>query len=251
MFSSLLKPLYKDVKTFILDTLFPITCISCNADGLLICEDCKSTLKKIENQRCIVCQKQAVFGITHKNCQTKNSADGLVSFYNYHDEKIAKIIITGKYKFIPDVFKILGQMVASKINDSNEYKLSYFAKAKKDEPTINYQLVPIPLHPSRLRWRGFNQSEVLAGKISELLNIPCTSVLVRCKLTKTQKDLNKADRQKNLKDAFKLTPNADMKNKNIILIDDVTTTGSTLNQAAKILKQHGAAQVICLTVARD
>jgi ComF family protein len=241
MLKNFIFPLCQDIKLFILNMLFPITCITCSADGLLICADCKSSLKKLKNQLCIVCQKQAIFGLTHPNCLTPYRADGLISFYDYHDENIAKILIAGKYKFIPDVFKILGQMLANNLSNFNDYKL----------PTTNYQLVPVPLHSTRLRWRGFNQSEILVKQICKYSHIPNINALVRPKLTKTQKDLNKQERQKNLVDAFKLAPNANVKNKNIILVDDVTTTGSTLSQATKVLKQNGAKSVICLTVARD
>ena len=240
MLNAFIKPIYQDIKLFVLDTLFPITCISCGADGVLICLDCKSIFKKLEHQLCIVCQKQAVFGLTHSKCQSPYTADGLISFYNYHDEKIAKIIIAGKYKFIPNVFAELGQIIALQLISPYPHIL-----------ISNFTIVPIPLHRTRMKWRGFNQSQILAGTISHYLNIPCDNVLVRCKITKTQKDLNKEERKNNLKDAFRLSPKADIKNKKIILIDDVTTTGATLQQAAKILKQKGASKVICLTVARD
>lgn len=241
MLKNFIFPLYQDFKLFILNILFPIICITCEADGELICTSCKLSLKKLENQLCIVCQKQAIFGLTHPNCLTPYRADGLISFYDYHDENIAKILIAGKYKFIPDVFKELGTLVAERFQKNHMNIIG----------TIPYTLVPIPLHSTRLRWRGFNQSEILAKQISKYSHIPNINVLVRHKLTKTQKDLNKQERQKNLTDAFKLAPNANVKNKNILLVDDVTTTGSTLSQAAKVLKQNGAKSVICLTVARD
>jgi ComF family protein len=239
MLQTFVKPLFVDVKTFVLDTLFPISCLSCGTEGEFICGDCKSTIKSLEHQRCIVCQKAAPFGFTHPHCQTPHGADGLISFFDYHDEKISKIIIGGKYNFIPQTFELLGQIIAHQLS-TNYHLLS-----------SNYSIAPIPLHVTRHRWRGFNQAEVLCKSIADVLGVPKQELLVRSKMTKTQKDLNKESRSKNVADAFKLKPGADVHNKNIILVDDVTTTGSTLQEAAKILKRNGAVKVICLTVARD
>jgi competence protein ComFC len=240
MYQALIKPLFKDVKTFVLDTLFPISCLSCGMEGTFICVDCKMLLKTLEHQRCIVCQKPTPFGLTHTGCQTPHGADGLISFYDYHDDKMAKIIIAGKYSFIPAAYEVLAAMIAQKIKQQFPNLL-----------TSNFFLTPIPLNNSRKRWRGFNQAEVLCQELSKQLILPCISVLVRGKSTKTQKDLKKEQRQKNMQDAFILAKNAAIRGKNIILVDDVTTTGATLQEAAKILKRNGAKKVICLTIARD
>jgi competence protein ComFC len=241
MYQTFIKPLFSDVSTFILDTLFPISCLGCGEEGEFICADCKVLMKTLEHQRCIVCQKNTPFGITHPHCQTPYGADGLISFYNYHDEKVAKIIIGGKYNFIPQTFELLGQMAAEKILTEHQNLLT----------ANSYELSHVPLHTTRLRWRGFNQSEVLAQSIGKSIGIGHQNLLVRTKITKTQKDLNKEERSKNIAEAFKLKPGTDVHDKNIILVDDVTTTGATLQEAAKILKRNGAAKVICLTVARD
>jgi ComF family protein len=240
MYSTFFKPLFSDIKTFVLDTLFPISCLSCGDEGEFVCGDCKATMKKLEHQRCIVCQKNTPFGFTHLYCQAPNGADGLVSFYNYHDEKVSKILIAGKYNFLPKVYEILGQMIALELQSN--FLISQFP---------NFYLVPVPLHASRQRWRGFNQAEILCQSLNKNLGLACINVLVRCKITKTQKDLKKDGRLKNVANAFKLKPGADVRNKNIILVDDVTTTGATLQEAAGVLKRNGAAKVICLTVARD
>jgi len=240
MYQAFIKPLYQDAKTFVLDTLFPISCLSCGEEGNFICVDCKMTMKQLEHQRCIVCQKQTPFGLTHSGCQTAHGADGLISFYNYHDDKVSQIIIKGKYSFIPGTYEVLGKIITQKIKKDHERLIS-----------TPYTLTPIPLHSSRKRWRGFNQAEILCQTLSAELNLPIADVLQRNKITKTQKDLKKEQRLKNVSDAFKLKADADVRGKSIILVDDVTTTGATLQEAAKILKHNGAAKVICLTVARD
>jgi len=250
MYRAFIKPLAADVKNFILDTLFPISCLACDGQGFFVCPDCKSTMKILEHQRCIICQMPAPFGITHPKCLTPHGADQLISYYDYHDKKIAQIIIKGKYSFIPNAFKELGIMLAQKIKNEHSYLLQ----------ATTYNLIPIPLHSSRKRWRGFNQAEILCEALSKELNLPVADVLQRSKITKTQKDLNKEQRSKNVKDAFTVSPSPfngragerlQIHANNFILVDDVTTTGSTLQQAAKTLKQNGATKVICLTVARD
>lgn len=258
MYKTFLKPFFTDIKTFVLDTLFPISCLACGEEGTFVCNDCKSTITKLEHQRCIVCQKNTPFGLTHPHCQTPFGADGLISFLNYHDQKVADIIIKGKYNFLPGVYEELGKLAADKLKAEHQH---IFA----DNPI----LVPVPLHSSRRRWRGFNQAEILCRALSEQLNLPVADVLQRSKITKTQKDLKKDARLKNVSGAFALSPSPllfkegchpqsdgvvgafTITNKNIILVDDVTTTGATLTEAAKVLKRNGAAKVVCLTVARD
>ena len=112
----------------------------------------------------------------------------------------------------------------------------------------------IPLHKNRENWRGFNQSEILAEKIAVKHNFLHHKILARKKNTRTQKDLKKKSREENIKDAFMLSPDfksSQIKNKNIILIDDVVTTGSTFLEAAKVLRKNGSGAVLCIAFARD
>jgi ComF family protein len=112
-------------------------------------------------------------------------------------------------------------------------------------------LVPIPLHPARLRERGYNQSELLARRVSALTGIPISGALRRVKNTKTQaRIVDEAARMRNLKGAFAVRPDAGLKDKQVILIDDVTTTGATLNAAAQVLKQAGVGAVYALVIAQ-
>ena len=242
MYHSFLKPFYHDIKSLVLDTLFPIYCLACETEGSkFVCDACADVLTPLPQQFCIACQKMSVGGLTHPHCQSPHTADGLISVYDYHDEKVSNILIKGKYSFLPDVYKQLGIILADVI--------------KKDFPFLLesgiYHLTPIPLHWMRQRWRGFNQSEILAQSLAQNLDSSCINVLVRCRFTKTQKNLKKPERIKNLESAFKLNQDTDVSNRNFILIDDVTTTGSTLHEAAKVLKRNGAAKIFCLTVARD
>jgi predicted amidophosphoribosyltransferase len=203
-----------------------------------------------------------------------------VSFFDYHDEKIKKSIIHGKYYFLSGAYDLLGKLIAQQIL-TRDYKNIFNLKINNQESaehstllapnsSLPFTLTPIPLAKSRQRWRGFNQAEVLCKSLSSELGLPLAHTLKRKKSTKTQKDLKRNERITNVQDAFAVSPparggvpratveggggsedNILIKNNNFLLVDDVTTTGSTLLEAAKVLKRNGAAKVWCLTVARD
>jgi competence protein ComFC len=255
-------PLLTDIKHIALDTLFPITCLCCDTPGDFTCERCLQKLVRLSPQRCMVCQKAALHGITHKSCQSAVTPDGCLSVFDYHDEDIADILIQAKYKFLPSAYNRFGHAVADFI--SAEHMQEYFK---------TYVVCPIPLHKNRLRWRGFNQADILGKTVSERLSLSFEPLLSRVRSTKTQKDLDKKARGNNMAEAFGLHHDKtdyqarildwffdyskpprlkiSVRNKNVLLIDDVITTGSTLLEATKILKQNGAHSVWCVTVARD
>lgn len=242
MFNSFLKPLFYDLKTLFLDTLFPIYCLVCETEGpKFICNDCVNKLTPLPFQLCIICHKMSIGGLTHPKCQSPHSPDALISIFNYTDKKIANILIKGKYSFLPAIYNELGILMAKKLTENFPSLLN----------ANHYTLTAIPLHWMRQRWRGFNQSQILAETLSKELNMPVANILERKRFTKTQKNLKKEERIKNINNAFKLKDDTDVHNQNIILIDDVSTTGSTLLEAVKVLKRNGASKVYCLTVARD
>ncbi len=249
MYNSFLKSLYRDIKTFTLDTLFPIYCIACEREqegSKFICDDCVGKLTPLSHQFCVVCHKMSIGGLTHPKCQTPHSPDGLISILDYQDEKVADILIKGKYSFLPKLYDELGALMARHLTENYPAWLH----------ATRYTLTAVPLHWMRQNWRGFNQAQILAQALAKELNLPCCEVLSRKKFTKTQKNLKKDERVKNVDSAFSLSPKilspkSYILNQDVILIDDVTTTGSTLKEAVKVLKRNGAAKVYCLTVARD
>lgn len=112
-------------------------------------------------------------------------------------------------------------------------------------------IIPVPLHKSRERERGFNQAFELARQFSRVARIPLpTELLVRTRPTKVQAGLSRRERRINLKGAFEVSRSGMIKDKTLLLIDDVFTTGATLNECAKILKEHGARRINVLTLAR-
>jgi len=110
--------------------------------------------------------------------------------------------------------------------------------------------VPVPLHPTRERERGFNQASLLSGLLSAQTSIRSQRVLERVRYTTTQTALDRSERMENLHNAFRLRKNADVRGLRVLLIDDVLTTGSTLSECARVLKRAGAISVHAATAAR-
>src|SRR6266508_3926100 len=111
-------------------------------------------------------------------------------------------------------------------------------------------IVPVPLHPTRQRERGFNQASLLAELLSAQVSIQSRPALERIRYTITQTALDRAERMENLHNAFRLRKNMDVRGLRVLLIDDVLTTGSTLSECARILKRAGAISVHAATAAR-
>lgn len=241
MYQTFLKPFWRDIQKLVLEILFPIYCAECNKEGWFLCEQCQNQLKPIYQQVCIACKKPSLAGLTHPRCQTPLMADQLISIFDYKDKIINKLIIQGKYYFIPDIFKLFGELMAPRL-------LANYPLLFKNTDII---LSPLPLHAWRRRWRGFNQAEILCKILAQNSNLKTENLLIRKRFTKTQKNLEKTERQKNIANAFAFTPKKEAVPKQVILVDDVTTTGFTLLEAAKVLKRNGVEKVTCLTIAKD
>ncbi|HEX4640287.1 MAG TPA: ComF family protein [Chthoniobacterales bacterium] len=111
-------------------------------------------------------------------------------------------------------------------------------------------IVPVPLHPARERERGFNQAALIAELLATSSAIPARPVLERIRYTTTQTAYDRAERMENLRGAFRLRKNRDVRGLRVLLIDDVLTTGSTLSECARVLRDAGAASVLAATAAR-
>lgn len=124
------------------------------------------------------------------------------------------------------------------------------SRSREEIPEV---LVPVPLHPARQRKRGYNQAEVFAEKLAEEMELPMNARLIRrVKKTKRQKELGPAERRKNLEGAFALAKPGQMKYCRILLVDDIYTTGSTVDAIASLLKVNGAEQVdfVCAAICK-
>lgn len=229
---------------FMLDLLYPITCIHCGTFGQWICDECFKKIPQKREQVCPLCERRITpDGQTCFQCLRKTSLDGMLVATDYTNAIVQSAIHHYKYQFLPDLHEPLGNLLLRSISDSHLQ--------------IPDMIIPVPLHPRRLRWRGFNQSHLLATHVGLrlLIQFPipvCTDILIRERYTPSQKSItNHADRRMNITDAFSISSADKISGKRIILVDDVATTGSTLFECAKTLKKHGAKSVIAVVIARQ
>jgi competence protein ComFC len=228
----------------ILDFLFPRHCLGCGKVGSYFCSNCLNLVLLKDEQICPLCEKGTFGGLTHPGCRRPFGLDGLTSIFAYKGV-VAKAIKKLKYKFVKDLAEELVELFLSFCGE--EKLFSDFCRL----PDV--VLVPIPLHPRRLRWRGFNQAELLGKLIAKNLGIKFVpDLLVRVKDTRPQVDLDRKCRQQNILGAFRKNPNSQfvIRNSLILVFDDVWTTGATLREAGKVLKRNGAKKVWGLTIAR-
>jgi len=238
-----LRELLNDVS----DIIFPPQCLACAEiinlpKSQVFCAACQEKISFITGSICPICgipfwespAGSHICGncLTNKPCYTQ--ARSVAGFETVTMDTIHKF----KYGRRISLGNALGSFMAdfSFPNfDFSEYSL----------------LVPVPLHIKRLRERGFNQSLLLAKEMGKKYKIPVNfSLLKRCKFTLTQTGLNRAEREKNIKGAFAVADKKKVTDKNIILIDDVYTTGATINECAKVLLKAGAQKVAVLTLSR-
>ncbi|OGG11724.1 hypothetical protein A2Z00_01295 [Candidatus Gottesmanbacteria bacterium RBG_13_45_10] len=230
----------------LLDFVFPKRCVGCGKLGRYFCDRCSSIIRIIELNEaiCPICEKPAVDGMTHPRCETRYSLDGLTSFFRY-DGVIKKAIKTIKYRFVSD----LANEFVALVPEASIISLSKLLNSTSLRPLV----IPIPLHPSRLRFRGFNQAAELGKIISLRLQIPMrTDILRRTRSTVPQVEMkHKEERVKNMGNVFAMnTPLRIATNVSVLLFDDVFTTGATMRAAAKELKRNGVKFVWGVTMAR-
>jgi len=218
----------------LLNLFFPKQCINCNREGSFLCEDCLSLIEINSFQYCL-CEKLEKNNKC-ENCKNKY-LDKVFSATSFKNKIIKKAIHKLKYSYIKELSVPLAylmirhlQVIDCQINN-------------------DFFLVPVPLSDKKKRTRGFNQSEEIAKIISEVTGLPLLNCVKKIKDTKSQTEMKKNQRQENVKNVFFINENVE--NKNIILIDDVYTTGATMEEVAKKLKESKANIVWGITVARE
>lgn len=227
----------------LVDFLFPKFCIGCGKFGTYLCNACVANIVQAELV-CPNCEKPSVGGVAHPLCRKKYGLDGLWSLGAYKDP-LKKAIQKLKYHFVAD---LAGALVNLEITYWARFGPQFLEEIKK-EGALNWVIIAVPLHPSREKRRGFNQSALLGKILSKKLGLPYREGLKRIVNTKPQVGLSGWERKKNIKGAFSLTKPYTL-HPNILLIDDVWTTGSTLKECCYVLKRGGAAKVWALTLAR-
>lgn len=225
---------------FIKDLLFPVFCLSCGFEEELMCASCLEKLNIKIQLFCPVCYCNNSGGRVCLRCKNKSFLDGVISLADYKNDIISELVKKLKYEYVEEIAGIFGKIF------------------KKSLQTNNFQdlfigdcvFIPVPLHQRRFLIRGFNQSKLIADEFSRFCNVSVLKdILVRTRFTIAQAQLNGVERRKNLQGAFKIKKPINYRK--VILVDDVFTTGSTLQECAKVLKQAGVGEVWALTVARE
>ena len=220
-------------KDFLLNLFFPKFCLGCGKEGVYLCDDCRATLDIREFD----------FG-PHDKKPLKNLS-GLYFALPYGERALTKKLIH-QFKYQPytkDLAKTLAGILIEHL---------VISKKNTDEIWNNSVLIPVPLDKKKLRSRGYNQSEELARELSKIMQVPVISDnLVKIKSTKPQMELSKEQREKNLENAFTIKNPADIAGKKVFLVDDVYTTGSTMEECAKVLRDSGAKSVWGICIARE
>ena len=234
------------IQKFFLDLLFPKFCFNCQKEGSYLCSDCFSMLEISE---------------IHQKYSTKSLTD-LYFALPYQNIFVKKLIQRFKYEpFIKELAETLALLI-----------ITHFQLLDNKPNLANFILIPIPLNEKRLKWRGFNQAEEIGKELSKFLNpvrdsgnkeslqkenisngvkVPLVSnCLVRVKNTYPQVELTVEARKENVKDIFICQNKKEIFGKKILLVDDVYTTGATMEEAARVLKEAGVKEVWGVVVAR-
>lgn len=230
----------------IVNFIFPAQCVICrtfieNNDG--ICYECLNKIDFITDPKCAYCGYPFEIKFSNKNnlyvcprcLKLKPKFDKCVSSVRYNDAS-KKIILPFKHADKTNYAKIMGRMMASTVSPFIE-KVDF--------------IVPVPIHLKRMLKRKYNQSALLVGVISSITGKPALyNTLVRTHFKESQGHLSVKDRKLNVSGAFAIKNPFKIKGKNILIVDDVFTTGATINECAKVLKSAGARRIFVATFAR-
>ncbi len=223
----------------VIDFLFPRTCVICSELWAYLCKTCKKKLQP-HPEICPICHRFSADYKVCMNCRSEKNfvLEGIIIPFRY-DSLLKKLIMKLKYFHKKDIggFLVERLKIALEANQSLSNSLVLeWGKFKIQ----NVKLSWVPTHRYREYFiKGYNQSKVLAKKLSEITGIPRVELAKKKKHTKTQASLNREGRLKNLKNAFSLIPDLKLKgDETILIIDDITTTWSTINELAKLIKFH-------------
>ena len=233
----------KQILVWFKRALFPQRCVVCGLFDTWLCATCFIKTKFITRLTCPTCGLTSTTGnfcAVHK----KIYLNGLWYALPYGNKAARDLIHIFKYDGVIEIKTVLTDFILIIMNALN-LPPAWHSVAK-----TNWQLVPVPLHPQRLRYRGFNQALLLAEAISNKTALKVNDLLKKHKLTKPQAKLANNKRRQNINRSFALKQDQDLTGQIFILIDDVYTSGATLNNCARVLKNHGATEVWALTVAK-
>lgn len=226
----------------ILDILFPPACGVCGADpgeDRPLCRSCRDGFPRWTGLICRICGLPLPDGGARcRDCRSQRRAFRFCRSAGLHQGSLRRAVLALKYQGRESLAVPLGDFLASAWTGFPEF-------------SSVEALVPIPLHFIRRHARGFNQAERLARRLSLVAQVPLAEVLARPRWTKPQAGLDRAHRLRNMNDVFRVLNPSAVTGRHLLLIDDVCTTGATLDACAQILRAAGARRVDALVLARD
>ncbi len=224
----------------ILDLLLPRVCSSCGQkvkNTALLCDECAKELREYHQNECTFCGKAISTGHICVDCRKEYSFDDVFSGFHF-TPVVQRLIHDFKYSELRTNGKFLSEQFATRLAHVTSFQ------------HVDY-IIPVPLHNTKRRERGFNQSDIIAQIISDKLDIPVLrKTVLRKKFTKTQTKLTKDAREKNVSDAFIVRDRDRLKEKSVVLVDDVLTTGATMKSIALLLRENLIQKVYVVTLAR-
>lgn len=229
------------LKTVALDLFFPPHCAVCESFGAWLCADCIAKIEPIEPPVCQLCGLPWIGGNHAAICSRCQSSppqlDGLRA-YAMHDGRLRKAIHQFKYQDLRELAGPLGRLMAEGWKRLAPHGLELDA------------IVPVPLHRNRQRQRGYNQAALLAGELGACLGLPVLEdSVIRSRATAPQVDLSAEARRTNVRDAFHCTGTG-IAGKRLLLVDDVSTSGATLESVCLALRGAWASSVWACTLTR-
>ncbi|MCL5411808.1 MAG: ComF family protein [Patescibacteria group bacterium] len=220
--------LFNYFSDFLLDLVFPKKCVVCGKADMYLCPNCLKKVPVNHTSICYRCQCPSIGGFTHPRCLTRSGLDGVLIVSPY-ERVLKRALHLFKYRFVKELHAPLGNLLANYLQ-GKLYQID--------------MVVPVPLHQKRLNQREFNQALLLAQVVSQKFSLPLRSeVLIRKYPTSPQAELSKEKRVQNLKKAFLCPLASEVRGKNVLLVDDVATTFTTLEECCATLKKAGAAKV--------
>jgi ComF family protein len=226
-----------------LDVILPQECVCCGAAQTWLCQLCFTKIQLTSVFPCWVCRRPSLYGEVHGECRKQTELAGTVMAVSERQAEVKEAIHHFKYENLPHLAKTLGQLLSAKVN-SSPLLLSFLMSAKT-------KLLPVPLHAKRAWERGFNQSELLAAELASQLDLPVeVNAVSRSRNTKTQTNLPRKKRLRNVAGSFRIVRPELVKDYSFVIIDDVATTGATVAQLAAALKTAGAHEIWAAVLAR-
>ncbi len=232
----------KAAQRIFLDAVFPEWCLFCGAEGALVCPSCLLGLPFAVLHGCPFCDRVSMFGKTCDPCSNKTPLAGVFCFGLYHNPRLRQLVWALKYHGKRDLANLFALKIAALLPGAMLGEAS------------RLMITAVPLHPTRRRERGYNQSELIARAVGQCLAVEYDDLLDRVRSTAPQVELTTvADRLENVRAAFGIldrVPSERIVGRSVLLVDDVVTTGATLTACARALKKAGAQSVWGLTILR-